>query len=356
MDVTAHEGMDALEALKPEWDELLRSCGMPRPFLTHEWLTASWRHYAERDRLVTACVRDGGRLVGLVPLRVKRSKGASQLWFAVVQADCPDFLIGAGAEWSVLEAFFGWLQQEYTDWDLMRLRGICCRSATDHLLPILAREAGLVSCAWRADATPYVVLPSTREEYYAQMPARGRLSGFLRKRRRLVEDHGEFAVRVTAGADLTRDAMARCLELHRRSWEGRGGSQVVTDPRVAQFHTDIATALAPKGMSQVLWVTVGGREVASYYGFSVGSAWLAYMLGHDPDFAQYSPGAQMTLTLIEYGIDQGWQEVDLMRGAERYKFDYTHRCAYTMEHAIAKSRSALRLFTTVAAFRGRLMG
>jgi len=356
MDVIAQEGPESLEALEPEWDALLRSCTTPNPFVTHEWIAASWRHYSEGDRLLTVCVRDGGRLVGLVPLRAKRARGTRQLLFAASHADAPDFLMNEGSEWAVLEAFCDWLARDYPNWDLVRLRGISSRSQTDHLLPVVAREAGLAACAWRVETAPYVLLPSTRDEYHAQMPSRSRRRELVRRRSRLADEYGEVAVRVDARGDLTAQAMARLFSLHRRSWEGRGGSQVLTDQRIERFHTEIAVALAPKGLAQIVWLTVGGREVAGFSGFLAGQTCLAHILGHDPDFAPFSPGAQVTLALIEHGIEQGWQEIDLMRGAERYKFDFTRRCAYTVDHAIARTRSRLRAFATVAAFRGRLGG
>jgi CelD/BcsL family acetyltransferase involved in cellulose biosynthesis len=356
MDVTAHEGLEALESLKPEWDALLQSCARPNPFVTHEWIAASWKHHGDGDRPVTVCVRDGGRLVGLAALRAKRARGARQLLFAAAHADAPDLLMADGLEWAVLEAFCGWLAKDCPDWDLVRLRGVSSRSQTDQLLPVVAREAGLAACAWRVETAPYVLLPSTREEYYAQMPSGSRRRELLRRRRRLEEQHGEVAIRLDAGADVTPEAMARLLTLHRHSWEGRGGSDVLTDHRVEQFHTETAVALAPKGVSQVGWLVAGGREVAGWYGFLVGQTYLAYILGHDPDFARFSPGAQVSLALIEHGIDDGWREIDLMRGAEPYKFDFTRRCAYTMDHALARTRTKLRLFATVAAYRGRLLG
>jgi len=356
MDVIAQEGPEAIEALKPEWDALLRSSACPSPFVAHEWLAASWRHYSEGDRLLIVCMRDAGRLVGLVALRAKRARGTGQLLFAATHADAPDILTEEGSEWAVLEAFCNWLAREHQDWDLVRLRGISSRSQTDHLLPVLAQEAGLAACAWRVETSPYIVLPSTREEYHAQMPSRNRRRELLRRRSRLADEYGELAIRVDVGADLTAEVMARLMRLHHRSWEGRGGSQVLTDERIGQFHTDVAVALALKGVSQVGWLTAGGREVAGWYGFLAGQTYLAYIHGHDPDFAPFSPGAQLTLALIEYGIDHAWREIDLMRGAERYKFDFTRRCAYTVDHAIARTRSKLRLFATVAAFRGRLAG
>ena len=354
MDVTAYEGLEALEALKPEWDALLQSCAAPRPFLMHEWLVASWRHYGEGDRLLTVCFRDAGRLAGLVPLRAHGPGFRRQLSFAVSGADYPDFLVGAGAEWAVLEAFFQWLKDEYRSWDCVRLRGMWSGSPTDELVPVAAGLAGLAACGWRVDVCPYVALPATREEFHETMPGRRwqREHG-ARRMRKLAREHGEPVLRVTEAADVTRDTMARFLELHRKGWEERGGSAALNDERVPSFHFDLAASLAPTGVPALFWLVVGGREVACSYGFRMGRTFFGYMMAYDPEFAAYSVGRQLTLKIVERGIDEGWGEIDMLSGGERYKYDYTRRGRHTMDYAIAKSPAWLRLVLAVTALRGR---
>ena len=99
---------------------------------------------------------------------------------------------------------------------------------------------------------------------------------------------------------------------------------------------------------------LGDRDVAGSFGFLLDGRFSTYLVGYEPEFAAYSVGRQATLALIEHGIGQGWREVDLMKGAERYKFDYTRRCGHIAEHWIAKSDAKLRLLSGVAALRGRL--
>ncbi len=344
MDVTALGGPEALAELKPEWDALFERSARRRPFFTHAWLDASWRHYPEGDRLLTVCIRDAGRLVGAVGLRAKRSLGMERLLFAVSQADCCDVLMESGAEWEVLGALVGWLKDERPGWDLVRLRGICRESPTGCRLPVVAAEAGLAACALRAETAPSIALPGTWEDFLAGAPGRTRLRRHLQMRRRLEHDCGELVLQAICGADLTGDAFARFLALHRRGWESRGGSGVIPDERAARFHGDIVAALAPTGMPLILRLVAGEREVAAYYGFVTDGVLLAYIPGFEPDLAPYSPGGQLMISLVRYGIEQGWREIDLMRGAERYKFDYTHRCSYSMDHTLARSARRLRLF------------
>ena len=352
MDVQAFEGLEALDQMKPEWDALFERAALRRPFLTHPWAQASWRHYADGDRPLTVCARDGERLVGLVPLRVKRNWGAERLLFAVSQADYCDLLIEAGREWDVLTTFLAWLKEERTGWDLVRLRAVCSRSASGQVLPVLAQEAGLCVSSVRAGPSPYIALPADGEAL--ELPPRGRQSDHGRKRRKLIRECGDLRTRLIAGGDLTREVFERFLELHRRGWADRGGSAVIPDDRAAQFHVDSATALAPTGIPLILWVSSGERDVGAYYGFAVGRGFLAYIPAFNPDLAAYSPGGQLMLSLIEYGIEQGWTEIDLMRGAERYKFDYTQRCFYVTDHTLARNARTLRLFSLADAARGLL--
>ncbi|MBM3499569.1 MAG: GNAT family N-acetyltransferase [Armatimonadetes bacterium] len=354
MDIVALEGPEALAELQPEWDALLARCAHPSPFLTHAWLTASWRHYGGRDRLLTVCVRDGGRLVGAVGLRAKRSFGPERLLFAGTHMDYGDLLIEAGAEWDVLQAFVGWLAEEHQGWGLVRLRSVSCQAPTDELLPVLAREAGLATCSVRAQAAPVILVPATLDEFVQTAPGRARVGRHVSKRRKLIRQHGELSLERLTGPDLTPEAFDRFLELHRRGWEGRGGSAVIPDARAGSFHAEVAAALAPSTMARLWWLRAGDCCIAGEYGFVVGTTFMHYIPAYDPDFARWSPGGQMVLSMIERAIEQGWRWMDLMVGAEAYKFDYTRRCAYTMDHTLARTPLKLRLFAASTALRSAL--
>jgi len=360
VDIEVIDGSDGLRRIKPEWDALVAASARPRPSLAYGWLAASARHLgAGNDSgLLTLCFRDGGRLVGLVPLRVcpKRIAGVPVLrdmQFAVEVADCRDLVIEAGAEWRVVEAFCQWLRDAPPAWDLLRLRGLCCCSPTHAYLPLLAKHYGLHTAAWGRDVCAIIHLPRSMEEYLEQMPGKQRRRAYAYNRRRLARDHGEPQLRVVGGGEITEADLRRVWDLHFDGWEGRGGSGVADD-RFRLFLGDLATALAPVAQPVLAFLQVGDRDVTGDYGFLIDGRYFLYFGGFDPEFARYSVGNQALLAHVEFGIEQGWTEIDLMAGGERYKFGFTRCAGGTADLWVAKTPGRLRAATALALLRGHL--
>src|SRR5690349_3134871 len=70
------------EALAPEWDGLVRATPRPSPFQLHGWLSEWWRHYGDGAALAVHVVRRDGRLIGALPLVVRRRMGLREAVFA----------------------------------------------------------------------------------------------------------------------------------------------------------------------------------------------------------------------------------------------------------------------------------
>ena len=64
-----------------EWDRLVRSRERPSPFLLHAWLLEWWRHYGADSELAVQVAYRGGRLVGALPMCVRRRYGLRVLSF-----------------------------------------------------------------------------------------------------------------------------------------------------------------------------------------------------------------------------------------------------------------------------------
>src|SRR5215203_312941 len=64
-------------SVQEEWDELYESCPRATPFQSWEWLYSWWEVYGEGSyglRLITLRDAGSGRLVGLLPLMVRRGR------------------------------------------------------------------------------------------------------------------------------------------------------------------------------------------------------------------------------------------------------------------------------------------
>jgi CelD/BcsL family acetyltransferase involved in cellulose biosynthesis len=114
---------------------------------------------------------------------------------------------------------------------------------------------------------------------------------------------------------------------------------MANDPHKTRFLTAamraqmgaIAQAAAGSGLLQLAFITVGGQKAAGYLNFDYNQCLWVYNSGLDFSFSELSLGNVLLGYLIEWAIERGYKQVDMMRGGEEYKYRlggverYVHR-------------------------------
>jgi CelD/BcsL family acetyltransferase involved in cellulose biosynthesis len=356
VDIEVFTEPDELASLESEWDELVAECALPTPFLTHAWHRLWWKHCGQPGALFVVCVRHHGELVGVLPLcretmRLRGLLPLRQMSFASGDAaDYRDVLLRPGLEWEILNKLFEYLGDVCRrPGGVLTLRGLPALSRTHELLPTVAQQEGWFGGGRVAAPCPYVALPGSYEEYLASLSSSTRRKLQL-KGRNLVKAHGEPLWRYAQGESITAEDIASFFRLHDLSWAERGGSKALTSPQLRAFHAELMGTLRGTVSPALAFLSLGTRDLGCIYGFTSRGVFYDYLPGFDPDFDKYSIGSQMLLRLIEFGIAQGWQELDLMRGDESYKFHYTRRCRHTLDYVLSPVRWRARLICAAEAW------
>src|SRR5690348_7906619 len=101
----------AFTGIRNEWDDLLTRSGSDCIFLTHEWLSAWWKHLAANRKLHIIAVREAGRLVGLLPVCMRNPQYTRMMpqmlefiGSGVIGSDYLDAIVDGECEDDVLEA------------------------------------------------------------------------------------------------------------------------------------------------------------------------------------------------------------------------------------------------------------
>src|SRR5918997_7131468 len=85
--------------LADSWDDLVRAMRRPSPYLLHGWLLEWWRHYGGEDELAVHVAYRGERLVGALPLCIRRRCGLRVTEFVGgTWAALADLLVAPGEE------------------------------------------------------------------------------------------------------------------------------------------------------------------------------------------------------------------------------------------------------------------
>lgn len=308
---------DALEAVRGDWEALFERCPEATPFQSPDWLL-SWWHAVGVGELHVVALRRRGELVGLAPLFVYvQPDGTRHLtMFASGFSDYEDALLDP----SIVEAGAALILRHVADirqrWDVASFQEIPRTS------PLLDAPCPAELAIERRPGSSCALLPLP-----ASMDAlEARLSWRFRRRLRNARNRlarqadARFVVADAGTLPTLLDALFR---LHALRWRDRGEAGVLADPRLRRFHEEAAAGFLRRGALRLHALLVGGEPVAVLYGFDHRDRAYMYLSGLDPSARSYSPGVLLLHHAVAAAIAEGARVVDLLRGDEAYKDDWT---------------------------------
>ena len=304
------------EALAGEWDGLVRAMPRPSPFLLHGWLAEWWRHYGDGARLAVHVARREGKLVGALPVVVRRRSGVRVATFmGGRQSVLPDVLLAPGEDGHVSSELAAALLDGPCD--VLDFHGLPAGSRiADALGPRLA-------VMQRIEA-PVLDLTGGWDAVYAAK-TNSKKRNLHRRRRRQLAELGELEVSTARTPDELAPALEEAFALHAARWAGRpDGSGFVTGPGMA-FHRDALRRLAEIDVPRIVTLRLDGRAIAFHYYFALAGRMYVHRLAFDPELARFSPGLVNTLDAIAAASDEGLERVEFLGGDERYKLELADR-------------------------------
>lgn len=313
---------ESFRDLRPEWNELLGRSRSDTLFLTWEWLHCWWSHLGGGRRLAILTVRDGEALAGVAPLMRGRGPLPSLklLGTGAVGSDYLDVIAERGREDAVLDALANRLRSRGRT---LLLHGVAPGASAADLAARLD-EMGWSHATIDANTCPYIDLAGGGwEAYLAGLSASHRYN-FRRRWRHLVRDH-DVELQQPASAHECAAALEVLIELHRRRWDARGGSDALHRPELVAFHRELAPLALANGWLRLFVLRLDGRPAAALYGFNYRGRYLFYQSGFDPAFRGHSPSLVLLGLTIRRAFEEGAHEYDLLHGAERYKQHWASR-------------------------------
>ena len=302
--VPRSERVDGFGALDDEWNALAeRSGGI---FSTALWSRLWWEHFGgDRELLLHAMRSSDGALQLVLPLYAWRRRTPRVVRFL---GHGPGDELGPvyarghhEPAAAALRAILGEL-----DWDVF----------LGEQLPGDEGWSRLVGGrTWRREASPTLQLPHSWEEYVSGRSANFRQQ--LRRREGALAREGDVALRLAGEATLDGDLDA-LFALHRARW----GSER-TDFHDTSFHREVAREALGRGWLRLWLLELGGRPIAAWHGFQVGSVASYYQAGRDPAHDPLSPGFLLMSHSIRSAIAEGATEYRFGRGDETFKARFT---------------------------------
>ena len=314
------------EALQPKWDTLQASSFRHYPFLEFWYLHNWWQNLGGGEwnqdnatlQIITA--QEDGRLVGIAPLFCSHESGLEPALRFIGQIEVTDYL-----DFICLpEKLEGFLSQ------MLDFIDVSNEFSTKHLdlanfqddSPSLALLESLCQGKQRTyemkvlQPSPSIHLPSSWEEYLQSLHKKQRHE--VRRKERNIERDYQVELNFSENShDVTED-LGRFIELMRNEEKKAAFLNPVTE----QYLFGLGKAAHQAGRLNLASLMVDGKQAAAYLNFFFDNKLWVYNTGWDPEFSKASPGWVLLVKLIQWAIEQGLDEVDLMRGDEEYKYRF----------------------------------
>ncbi|NWG15126.1 MAG: GNAT family N-acetyltransferase [Chloroflexi bacterium] len=319
MQITVYEQKTVFEALRPEWNNLLRRSTSDRLFSTWEWQSTWWDAYQPGSLWVIACRDDDGRLIGLAPWfieqnpihgRVVRSIGCVEV------TDYLDIIIDRDYVEPVLESLAGYAGNCRGMFDVIDLCNLPEDSPGYLYFPDILRRNGFTVTVTQQEVCPVIALPEDWETYLDSLEKKQRHE--IRRKLRRAEA-GEVGWYMVGASHQLDEEIERFLTLMAASHQEK--ADFLQDPQNQDFFRRIVPVTFQNGWLQLSFLTINGQAAATYLNFIYNRHVLVYNSGLLPgEYGHLSPGIVLLAHLIRHAIENKCTVFDFLRGNEVYKY------------------------------------
>jgi CelD/BcsL family acetyltransferase involved in cellulose biosynthesis len=305
------------DTLQSNWNLLLSRSRSDLIFLTHEWQHTWWQAYHPGDLHVVVARTDDGRLVGIAPwfiaqqddLRVVHTIGCVDV------TDYLDIIVDTAYEQDFFEALAEYVDQAKSTFDTLSLCNFPQQSPALEQWPGMLQQRGFGVHIEREDVCPIITLPSSWEEYLAQLNKKQRHE--LRRKMRRASGTTDWYI-VGPDHDLSIE-LDRFLKLMAASSPEK--ADFLKNEQHAAFFRALTPLMMSRGWLQLSFLTADGQPAAAYLNFDRNNRIMVYNSGQDVEqFGSLSGGIVLLGHNIRHAIEDGRDEFDFLRGDEPYKY------------------------------------
>jgi dTDP-4-amino-4,6-dideoxygalactose transaminase/CelD/BcsL family acetyltransferase involved in cellulose biosynthesis len=254
--------------------------------------------------------------------------------------DYLDLIVRKGYGLQVVNALADYLILHYGDYDAIQLDEVNSDSIViKELLPVL-RSKGLKFRISRREICPSVHLDKTLDGYLSKLNTKVRYQ--LRKILKDLEANDIFVKREILSSENLRTAFDDFVSIHQAEWNEKGLPGLFSNESFRKFLEDVGHSFLKKGYLHFTTLYTNDKCLAAEYGFRYKNRYYDYLKAFDirSPYTKFRPGKALLLLLIQNAIDNSAATVELLRGAESYKFDFTSSWLWTYRLTIANPVTA----------------
>lgn len=314
---------DGVTRLADPWRKLLAAADGNYSF-SPEWMHAAATAFGLAPALRVLAAFDGQELVGVVPYRLSRTRICGLPLRALDPAG--SVLVTYHHELVTLDRHAELLRDllDRTGWHLFRAEMLTTGGATDRALADVAAARGYGVHTFDGEASPYLTIDRTWEEYLATKSSNFRYN--LRRKEKNVLKAGQAEHKwLTSAGDV--EELQRCmLDIEAASWKVSAGIAVSSREHERRYYAELLPALAARGTLLANVLRVAGEPIA----YTICSSWNGKVCQMKTTFKEargkLSPGAVTIQYAVQRAFETGAREFDFLGDQAAHKGHWSDEC------------------------------
>lgn len=302
--------LDALAALRDDWDALAVSAGSP--LLDHDWQLACAETWHSDGTLQVLAIREAGQLVAAAPLAFDPSRWQLGMLGAATLFEPTDCLTASDtAADRLAEA-------------VIRLRrpSVFARIPRDGRLALALRRNAwphAVTVDRPVGASNAVTVRSSWETFLGGLSSRTRC-GLDRHRQQMAAAHGtvRLASETPAAGDVA-TVLEGLANLEASGWKGRNGSSLADRADLRRFFMTYGQLAAARRQLLVTTLTVGTTLAAMELAIVAHGRVWGLKVAYAESLAKYAPALQVIHASIRAVFEQGLAGYEFLGSAEGWQ-------------------------------------
>jgi len=310
LEIERIDQVEALEALKEDWNSLLDNNETKTIELSYEWQITYWKNFNRNSELYVLVVRDAGAVVAIAPLRLTFIKKFGikirMLEFiASKESNYQDFLIRNNNS-EVLKCILNYLISNKHLWDILRLTKLPVSSSTAHFFQNKLDDSSL-SRITNIEKCIFLKFDKDWEEYIENLKkSKSKIAYRMKRLRRL----GEIDYFHCSNEEQFRSNLITLFELHRKRWNKTKTPSNFNDKRYCNFYLEIIPQLLSKKQIDLFVLQLGGTPIAFLYSFRYKGNYLIQLVTHDTAYSKGAPSLILHELFVKQAFEDGVEMVD----------------------------------------------
>ncbi len=350
---TCLEGTDVFASRRQPWNELLEQVDYGSDFPTYygspDWLEVWSRMMGGECRFYTFVAEKDGKMVGVFPLMIRKTKLAKISLPALMLASWPELdnfevpAVDQDVRQELVNFALDHMRKNVRGWEVMLVREISIDGPTHQAMSNYF-EAGNMEFQVDPKAQSPVLDLVEYNEREVKQPKKAAYR--LRKFRNKMEKMGEVErIFEMATPENCMALFDECADVEQRSWKGQEDSDaafMLTDP-MRSLYQEMWKSLAATNQLAVGLIRLDGKALVAHWGPVENKRFLSYHMSFDMEHRSLGLGAVLMDDMINASPGLGLTIFDSSRGA----VDGSHilskyQCPYRKQLLLTYYRPSVR--------------